>query len=158
MLSLIEVKCPHCGAQGQIMLPPLGAIIIGPCPECEGMVVVFCGRVLPLDKEAMVHGSLEEKRDHLLEVLNDFLKDRIERLFEQAQNVEEEAEEVEPDDLEEVSAGFAAESADTSTQEPARRTFGKKIVVPISEDEVSSFVNVDLKLLDNRDYFKAVFE
>ena len=27
MLSLIEVECPHCGARGQIMIPPVGSII-----------------------------------------------------------------------------------------------------------------------------------
>ena len=154
MLSLIEVKCPHCGAQGQIMLPPLGAIIIGPCPECEGMVVVFCGRVLPLDKEIMLNGGLEEKRDHLMEVLNEFLKDRIERLFEQAASAPETA-------LDEAEEGLASpDSADPHATAPdgRRAPFGKNIIVPITDDEVQNFVDIDLKLLDNKDYFKAVFE
>lgn len=153
MLSLIEVKCPHCGAQGQIMLPPLGAIIIGPCPECEGMVVVFCGRVLPLDKEVMADGPLEEKREHLLEVLNDFLRERVERLFEQLPAQPDEVEDTPAESLE-ADGGEGMGGAGPVTPAP----YGKKIVVPITEDEVSNFINVDLKLLDNRDYFKAVFE
>ena len=158
MLSLIEVKCPHCGAQGQIMLPPLGAIIIGPCPECEGMVVVFCGRVLALDKEVMMEGSQEEKRDHLLMVLNDFLKDRIERLFEQAAaSAEAEEDELEEDD-EPLESIFAGAEEDIPSPPADTRKLGKKIVVPISDDEFNSFINVDLTLLDNKDYFKAVFD
>ena len=74
MLSLIEVQCPHCGARGQIMMPPVGAIIIGPCPQCNELVVVFCGHVLPLEKEIMETGEVEERREHLLHVLTDFLQ------------------------------------------------------------------------------------
>ncbi|MBI2435141.1 MAG: hypothetical protein HYV26_19970 [Candidatus Hydrogenedentes bacterium] len=151
MLSLIEVKCPHCGAQGQIMLPPLGAIIIGPCPECEGMVVVFCGRVLPLDKTTMMEGSLEEKRDHLMQVLTSFLQDRIERLFAQAAAAAEQA-----------SEQGAAEGMEDEDQAmdfgPEARPPMKQLSIPISEEELSNFINVDLRLLDNTDYFKAVFD
>lgn len=160
MLSLIEVKCPHCGAQGQIMLPPLGAIIIGPCPECEGMVVVFCGRVLPLEKEVMVEGSVEEKRDHLMGVLTTFLQDRIERLFEQAQAAAEQAANEDEDEDNEPEFGI-----DEDEEEREQRTAAlpealgaNRIIVPITDDELQNFVDVDLKLLDNRDYFKAVFD
>jgi hypothetical protein len=158
MLSLIEVKCPHCGAQGQIMLPPLGAIIIGPCPECEGMVVVFCGRVLALDKAVMVDGSIEEKRDHLLEVLARFLHDRIERLFEQ------QAAESEAGGLggleEEDFAALAGEGDEEEMELPHgdTRRAKRKAAVPISQEELDAFLDIDLKLIDNKEYFKAVFE
>jgi len=80
MLSIVEVKCPHCGAEGRIMLPPMGSIILGPCPECSEMVVVFCGRVLPLDKEIVTEGSIEQRKAHLLQVLTQFLRERIDLL------------------------------------------------------------------------------
>lgn len=159
MLSLIEVKCPHCGAQGQIIMPPMGAIIVGPCPECEGMVVVFCGLVLALDKEIMTTGSIESKQDHLLDVLGTFLQERIRRLFGNA--LAEEAEPQSPESEQDA-------EADAADELPGPQPFalgggGMHLTdgVPldmISDEEFSRFVSTDLKLIDNPKYFKAVFD
>jgi len=145
MLSLIEVTCPHCGAKGQIMLPPVGAIVVGPCPECKGLVVVFCGQVLPLDNDVMFKGSSEEQRDHLMSVLTPFIQDRVDEL-----------------EAEEAQAHEAASTKDAGEAEPVSR--GEPAAAPqavgrsgITEDEVETFVGLELKLLDNGDYFKAIF-
>jgi len=128
------------------MLPPLGAIIIGPCPECQGMVVVFCGRVLPLDKELMTDGSVEERQDHLIEVLGGFLHERIQRLFENQSALSPSVDMGGEDQSEEpLSAGKIS-------------PFGYSADTPIVQEELDSFVNVDLKLIDNSEYFKAVFD
>lgn len=149
MLSLIEVKCPHCGAQGQIMLPPLGAIIVGPCPECEGMVVVFCGRVMPLDKEVITEGTALEKKEHLLDVLTVFLEERVERLF---ANQEEEAEEEQEVDSS-VEETEEEEEEDDDTL-PVVQTEGPLI----STEEFQSFLNEELRLIDDKNYFRAIFQ
>ena len=153
MLSLIEVKCPHCGVQGQIMLPPLGAIIVGPCPECQGMVTIFCGRVLPLARDIMLQGAPQEKRDHLFSVLSGFLEDRIDRLF------------TRPDDEVESPDGLLAEDLlEQFENEPGEMvrlsasSYGAGGEMPISQEELDVFTNVDLKLIDNQEYFRAVFE
>jgi len=154
MLSLIEVTCPHCGVQGQILLPPLGAIIVGPCPECGGMVAIYCGRALPLDRATMESGTVEARRGHLMEVLGAYLRDRVDRLF--AEEPEGSAEGERPgadgflleDIEEELEAGDAA----------GLTPLGAMPSVPISNEEVDSFRNVDLKLLDNAAYFRAVFK
>lgn len=155
MLSLIEVKCPHCGAQGQIMLPPLGAIIVGPCPECQGMVVVFCGRVMPLDSDIMNAGSLEEKQDHLLEVLGTFLQERIKRLF--TNKIEDRPE---PSRDEAGLQDDLGEHEASSLMQPpgAISLTGADQPDMISDEEFSRFISTDLKLIDNPKYFKAVFE
>lgn len=145
MLSLIEVKCPHCGVQGQIMTPPLGSIIVGPCPECSEMVVVFCGQVMPLDKGIMAEGSLTEKQEHLLEVLGVFLQGRVEKLFQPG------ADGMIPGPVENPMDLAEDEMQDMQALEAAA---GR----PISDDEMNSFVHVDLKMLDNPEYFKAIFE
>ena len=151
MLSLIEVKCPHCGAQGQIMLPPLGAIIVGPCPECKEMVVVFCGRVMPLDKATMQDGTLEDKQDHLIEVLGNFLQERVKRLF-SATPKDEEVPAPTQDDLGE-------HDDESESQAPGAISLtGPSGPDMITDDEVKHFVNYDLKLIDNPKYFKAVFD
>lgn len=153
MLSLIEVTCPHCAAQGQIMLPPLGAIIIGPCPECHGMVAVFCGRVLALDKEIMTEGNTLDKREHLNAVLGSFLQDRINRLFS-----DDEVDEIVT--FEEDDESAAKPPADRPAQTGLGKidVYGNEQQAPITSEEIESFKNVDLRLLDNPDYFKAIFD
>ena len=151
MLSLIEVQCPHCGAQGQMMLPPLGAIIVGPCPECEEMVVVFCGRVFALSKDTMLKGTEEEKRSHVENVLSKFLNARIERLFTAATSAEL-PEGVRADSFSEEDTGLG------SPKEKHIDPYGNGSKAPISKTEIESFKDVDLRLIDNPDYFRAVFD
>ncbi len=142
MLSLIEVKCPHCGAHGQIMLPPVGTIIIGPCPECQGLVVVFCGHVLPLTKEIMLQGAISEKREHLVSVLTQFIRDRVELMI---------AEESATDDT------MSEDAEPTQSAAPTEEKTPHVVHAPISDEEIMSFSKVELKLLDDSDYFKAIF-
>lgn len=149
MLSLIEVTCPHCGARGQIMLPPVGSIIVGPCPECQELVVIFCGQVLPLKKDIMVAGSLSEKRDHMMAVLTGFLSGRIAQII--------------TDDFGSEVAESAGDSvADSPLPQPASPLDPEMRLMypapnPISEDELDDFKLNELKLLDNPDYFRAIF-
>lgn len=140
MLQLIEVQCPHCGARGQIMVPPIGAMIIGPCPQCKEMVVVFCGQVLALDKNIMQGGEIDERREHLMAVLTDFLRDRVGKLLSDNAPAEDEEEE-------------AAEAA-----APAQTPLLQNQTGPISDAEIHRFMSIDLKLLDNDAYFRSVFE
>ena len=155
MLSLIDVRCPHCGARGQLMLPPLGALIVGPCPECREFVVVFGGRVLPLDKDVMLGSSFDERREHLMAVLTSFLEERVVRLLEEASSKELPEPDEDIEELDEI-LDEEEEMVEPLVEEPAPRMpeTGKGT---ISAREVDSFVQVDLKLLDNQDYFKAVF-
>jgi len=162
MLSLIEVQCPHCGARGQIMMPPVGAIIIGPCPQCNELVVVFCGHVLPLDKQIMESGNLDERREHLLSVLMEFLQDRIGKLMsEEAEaansggsDSEAEDEADEPDAAPVGGAVPASSGAGALSDEQKR----DGALTPITQSELERFASIDLKLLDNGAYFKSVFE
>lgn len=78
MMTLLEVKCPHCDARGQVLLPPLGAIIFGPCPECDNPIVVFLGQCLPLEKHIMESGGNRQKIDHFVQVLTDFIRAKAE--------------------------------------------------------------------------------
>lgn len=147
MLSLIEVQCPHCGARGQIMVPPVGAIIIGPCPQCNELVVVFCGHVLPLDKDTMESGTLDDRREHLLGVLTEFLQDRLSTLLTDGQT---EGEGIVSDNFQLPEEGSVEDLSGPVESTPERS--------PISQSELERFADVDLKLLDNRAYFKSVFD
>ena len=148
MLSMVEVKCPHCSVRGQILLPPLGAIIVGPCPNCEEMVVVFCGRALALDREIMLHGADLEKHEHLKGVLIDFLETRIATVVEQlSPDVADSLRDYSPEAL-------VGDGIDESVRTPPDP------VIPqiISDSEFQEFVQSDLPLLDNPDYFKTIFD
>lgn len=148
MLSLIEVTCPHCHAQGQIMVPPLGAIIVGPCPECHGMVAVFCGKVLGLDTEIMTQGATAERRDHVAMVLTRFIHERVGQLFE---------DEAEADELADAALDDAENFAEPGHPAAERAPRASHQDSPISPEEFASFRNVDLRLLDNSDYFRTIF-
>lgn len=158
MMSLIEVKCPHCGAQGQILMPPVGAIIVGPCPHCDGMVVVFSGRVFPLDSDIMQGGSLDDKKEHMLEILGGFLNERIERLLMEPPLTQANADSNNADDEAEVPEDSTADAgSNTAPIVPERRSPGRAPKIPISQDELDDFVRTDLQLIDNPEYFRAVF-
>ena len=130
------------------MVPPVGAIIIGPCPQCSELVVVFCGHVLALDKETMENGSTDDRREHLLGVLTEFLQDRIARLL--------------SDDVELLEGEPGEEVAETDdayvSGSPSFDENPQTEKSPISQTELERFTDVDLKLLDNRAYFKSVFD
>lgn len=154
MLSVIEVTCPHCGAKGQIMLPPVSTLIVGPCPECQGLVVVFCGNVLPLDKDLMTTGVVEEKREHLMSVLTEFLRERI------WQMVPEEGDESSEADLPADETATADETpapkAESSPGLEITQATGN-IRSPISQEELRFFVGEELALLDNPESFRTLF-
>lgn len=151
MMSLIDVTCPHCGAKGRIMAPPLGSIIFGPCPECQGMVTIFCGQALPLDKDIMYNGSPAEKREHLLEALGLFLQERIDQLFQTGEETAAQAiQSTEPADN-----GVPEEAIEE--QQPVEKPKPPLRSLSISEAELDTFKNIELKLIDNKEYFRAVF-
>lgn len=148
MLSLIEVTCPHCSAQGKIMVPPVGSVIIGPCPKCNELVVIFCGQALALDRVIMESESMEDRREHLLAVLNEFLRERITGILAEENGMAD----VTPVDEGEIGDFIADE--EVADIESTGNDDSEQV---ISQNEVDQFTEVDLKLLDNRAYFKSVF-
>ncbi len=132
------------------MLPALGAIIVGPCPQCDGLVVVFSGRTLALDKETMQTGSTQEKCDHLLSVLQGFLEKRVIKLVENAESGSEESGRPFSDEL---IAQVESEDVTATSISPTGES-----EAPITQREFDDFVNIELSLLDNSDYFKTIFE
>lgn len=134
----ISLTCPHCGAQGHVDVPVAATVLIGPCPYCGGLVAVFGGVGLGLNKAIMLHGTSTEKRRHLHEVLGGSLDQRI------GQVVQE---------LETTGLGqhthapkLGQEHADAAA--PA---------APITAAEITDFVQNELLLIDNPDYFRAIF-
>ena len=144
MLTLIQVQCPHCNAQGQLMVPPFGSIVMGPCPQCKELVVVFMGQALALDRTIMLEDSGKEQREHVLAVLTDFLSQRLGDILTGGQSQSNEDSDFDP-----------GETAAESPGKPASRT--SNMARPISQSEVELFIKTDLPKLDDASYFKSVF-
>jgi hypothetical protein len=142
------------------MLPPAGAIIVGPCPECQGLVVVFCGQVLPLKKDVMVEGSIKEKRQHIMTVLTSFLKDRVGQIVAEDDDVRDVRGEIPPKPQHPV---VSEKPAMPLEQKREANAPDKKVCSPehvaeaISHEDVRRFVINDLKKLDDREQFKKIF-
>ncbi len=152
MLSLVEVTCPHCGVKGRVILPSLSSIIIGPCPQCQEFLLVFCGRALAVAKEAILTGSAEERREYLMTILTEFLRENIERLIqENGDGAHTPFPVAAVDDDEPIELSEIVEEA---AQEQRRNTAPTGA---IAQEEIDEFVKIDLHLLDNGDYFKAIF-
>lgn len=161
MFSMIPVTCPHCGVNGQIMLPPLGAMIIGPCPKCDELVLVFLGKTLPLSKEIMTKGDLGQKAVYIQNVIMDHLDPKITQLVEQLgdevlEGLHDYGSEV--DDYKPEVSTALEEFKSPPMHYTARLPPGKKREPEISDNELDKFLRFDLPRIDNKDYFRAVFD
>lgn len=147
MLSLINVTCPHCGAQGQIIMPPMDAIIVGPCPECQEMVLVFCGKALPLDKDIIRDGSTNAKKQHLMDVISGFIRAR-------AGHSDVGEDEFDPESFPDSRQNDAQHGLHQARPQASRIM---ALHTPITPQEVDQFVNQELHRIDNGEYFKSIF-
>lgn len=133
MLTLVKVQCPHCGISGQIMMPSASTLVIGPCPECHHMVAIFAGAALPLDDNIMNNAPIKEKQEHLVQVLNLYVKDKVRQCFSQAG-------EAPHDSSEEITPGPSAEHKG-----------------PITDSDLLTFVQHGIHQLDDPDFFNQFF-
>ena len=139
MINIIKVQCPHCGVEGQLMLPDTDILIVGPCPECNNTVVIFAGKALPLDTELMSHATKEDAYTHISDVLTKFVGERLDQLFGMVEANE---------------TSHTAPESDAAEKTEYQRT---RKDAAISSKEVHEFVEEQLPLIDNIKYFKAIF-
>ena len=174
MLSFLKVKCPHCGAEGHLVAPPAGAIVVGECPKCAEMVVLFGGEVLALEKARMTPGS-EEARRHLMDVIARRLWGRIKQDF--SEKAAGESPEVSsppgnaPHFMSDVppspEPGAHAprperprpEAPRMEKRRPASEGGGGRFKGrgPITREEMEHYARVELDLLDDKEFFKSTF-
>lgn len=173
MISFITVTCPHCGISGQIVMPPAGSVIVGPCPRCGKPVVLFHGWVLPLEKGVMESGNTGDIRQHVKDVLSQFIIERVDRLFDHieaerrkgaesqatsesrpgegdSRNVE--SGEHKPADAEPFRRFIVSQLLHRMSMENRKRSAGK-----ITDREIQQFVQEELNKIDDSDYFRSIF-
>jgi hypothetical protein len=142
------VICPHCQKHKIFTSKvPKDMIVVLPCPACNELVVLFQNRVLAVSRKILEHGTFEERKMHFAELIAQF--------FEQGPSFEEMAQE-------------AAQEADEDAEAPRadRMEFGELLrrafhrhggpvqVGPITQEELDQFVRVELRRIDDPDYFK----
>ncbi len=169
MISFITVQCPHCGVSGQILMPPAGSVIVGPCPRCGMPVVLFHGWVLPLQKEVMASADTEQIRQHVKEVLRRFIEERVDHLFDHVATKGPEGESPADDKAvphERPPRGARQEtgSASDANAVPHLRAFrfnvragNKREAGAITDQEFRHFVQEELERLDDSGYFRSIF-
>ncbi len=132
-------RCPHCHRNGFHLWKlekEVAAVLT--CRYCGELALIFRGRVLPLDKRILESGTLEERKLHLAEVIGTLLESGL--------------------------LDFSVLKADMHPMDAAE---GKNIskekldktspTDSISDQEMERFVKIDLKRLDNPNYFKRIF-
>ncbi|HDP35514.1 MAG TPA: hypothetical protein ENN29_10445 [Candidatus Hydrogenedentes bacterium] len=138
-------RCPHCGKAGFGVgrLPREVVAIIG-CQHCGELSVIFRKKIIPLKKNIIEAGSFEERKEHLADVIAQFLEAGLFSFENQS---------APPD-------GAMFELPET-LHPPKRRRKPRKEVdtgdAPISDQELERFVRIDLKCIDNPTYFKRIF-
>lgn len=113
---------------------PKDVVAVLTCPNCSELVVVFRQHAAGLSRRVIEQGSFSEKRDHIAEIITEFLDPSIFQF--EAPEADGTGGDVDPP----ISA-----NGDTPLREP------------ISQKEVEQFVRVDLNKIDEAQYFKKYF-
>ena len=129
-----RVVCPHCrsGRLAESVLPK-DVVIVKQCPACGELVVMFRRKVLALDRKILERGTSHERKMHIAGIIAEFLEPGLLKFAAAAADFE-------PNDVE----------AEAEVPRPRRKPAKK----PISEDELREFARVQLRQIDNGDYFK----
>lgn len=130
--------CPHCKAR-QIVTArvPKDVVVVMPCPACGEWVVLFRDKIIGISRKILEKGSNDERKAHLADVIGEFLDAGV---------------------FAKESEYFHEEESGVSRrprQRPARRR--PRANKPITQEELDRFVKIELRRLDNAEYFKKHF-
>lgn len=130
------VVCPHCKTHRIVTSNvPKDVIVVMPCPACHELTVFFRNRVIALNRRVIERGTFNERKNHLAEVIAEFLEAGILPLMGE----------------EPLEAGLDAAGG---APVPPRRRRSRDL---ITEEEVERFTRIELKRLDNPTYFRRHF-
>lgn len=137
------VACPHCGNHGVITTKiPRDVVVVWPCPNCQGFVVLFRNKVIPINREILEHGTPEQRKAHIADIVAEFLDANFFSVgmspfvANPLERIEDEADE---------SDGEEGHPSDAPNN------------TPISQEEFENWVRFELQKLDDPAYFKKYF-
>ena len=128
-----RLHCPHCrsGRLAESAIPK-DVVVVKQCPACGELVVMFRRKVLALDRKILERGTTHERKMHIAGIIAEFLEPGLLK--------------------------FAAATTDFEPDEDVDLEMDSDIqaeeIKPISDDELRDFARVQLRQIDNREYFK----
>lgn len=136
------VVCPHCKSHRIVTARvPKDVIVVMNCPSCGELVVLYKKKVIAVDRQTLEEGSLAEKKDHIAEVITEFLESGV---FGFGQNKDRGPEEPILDEDTHIDA-FDNEANEAEA------------LPPITDTEFAEFSKVSLERLDDGAYFRRHF-
>jgi hypothetical protein len=108
------------------------------------MVLLYDGTVMPLDKEIITEGTAEERKHHLLETIVEMVAVKVDELIERGGI-----------DSEPKFRGRRRSSS--SKRKRVNPSVVNRDAAPISREDIRDFINIDLHLIDSKDYFDKIF-
>lgn len=134
-----SITCPHCQAEGHFKSDvPKDVIAVLPCPVCQELVVLFRTQPIALNRRILESGSITERKEHLAEVIGEFLE--VAGGFP-----------LSPGAIRGISAQIPGDTDDEDYD------YDPALDEAISEQEFDKFVRIDLKCIDNGAYFRRHF-
>jgi hypothetical protein len=107
------------------------------CQSCGQWSVLFRGRALPIKREILEGGTMEERQRHLAEIISHFLATG---LFAQ-----------------ELSGFMKGLTAENPPEEDSAANTEPDLSSPITNEECEQFSEIDLPLLDDPRAFRRIF-
>ena len=135
------VVCPHCKSHRIVTAKvPKDVVVVMPCPSCSELVVLFRKKVIALDRGVLEGGTMDEHKEHIAEIITEFLEPDMFGLL-----------------------GGAPEAEDSLEDRPILRRRRRRADressdnwLPISDREMDQY-KIQLEQLDNPEYFKKHF-
>lgn len=139
-----KIVCPHCNAARALSnRVPRDVVAVMPCPKCHELAVYYRGHGIALNRHALFEGTKEERRDHLADVIGQFLD---------AGGLPTSG-----FDLEGLLAGDASDRVPEAEAPDEQDPFDGEDMGAITQQEVDKFTRIDLKCIDNPAYFRKHF-
>ncbi|HOV33163.1 MAG TPA: hypothetical protein PLX23_07360 [Candidatus Hydrogenedens sp.] len=145
------IICPHCNQQkiGSGKLPT-DVVMILPCPLCHEFSIVFRNKAIPINRNIIEKGSRKERIEHLASIVEMFLELAMPEL-EQNNNEDNERISGKEEIFEEESGRISPLNIKNPQISPENKS------LPISADEVKSFIEKEINSINDPEFFKKYF-
>jgi hypothetical protein len=135
------IECPHCKKQRIVTSKlPKDVVAVLRCPACTELIVLFRQKVIALKREIIEHGTFEQRKAHLAEIIAEFLEPGLLLI-----------------NPSEVADGLAAPFGEEHEAESEEEVAEGHDDIAITEGEFERFVRIDLQRIDEAAYFKKYF-
>ena len=160
MLSFLNMKCPACESVYTLSIEQLNIIVLFKCFECEQHNLYVAGHVLELDQSIMNEGTEDEKRRHIVEIVQTFVCEfagNVLKNVDRVINVNVEVDLKKSRRLKRTRTKGKTDKAKEISGRCISPSVKRADAPRISVKEMSDFVRIDLNLIDKKCYFDLFF-